>query len=185
MKAKNQNGFAHIIILTILLGVTTLSLLGYVFYQNYSKNESQSKVVEAPKKDDTEDKTPVAKNGFIEGSLSYPSSFIPEMGVYAVNVDTGAIYSTTDNIKSSDYVYGTGYKLEVPAGSYNVYGSILKTQGAIKDTDKAYYNESIGCSIASKFSDSSCDSKAKGMSVVVVKSAETVKNINVGDWYNL
>ena len=50
--------------------------------------------------------------GVIEGSLSYPSEFIPrDMTISAENLATKKIYSTNIHLKAKKYQYKVGYKL--------------------------------------------------------------------------
>ena len=63
-----------------------------------------------------------AQPGVIEGSLSYPSDFIPpDMTICAENLATKKIYSTNKHVKAKKYQYQVGYKLSVPPGDYHVY----------------------------------------------------------------
>ncbi len=112
--------------------------------------------------------------GTIEGSLSYPSSFIPrDMKVCAQTLDGAKKYCTADHIKDSKYTSGEGYKLSVPAGTYQVYAYITKTDG----TDwKAFYNKFVTCGLAV-----TCTSHEKIN--VEVKVGATVTNIDPQDWY--
>lgn len=112
--------------------------------------------------------------GTIEGSLSYPSSFIPkDMKVCAQTLDASKKYCTSDHIKDSKYTYGEGYKLNVPAGTYYVYAYITKTDG----TDwKAYYNKFVTCGLAA-----TCPSHEK--IAVEVKAGDSLTKIDPQDWY--
>src|SRR4030042_3802184 len=86
------------------------------------------------------------EKGIIEGSLSYPSEGIPEMKICAENITNKKLACTTDRIQNKKYTYGTGYKLEVPAGTYRVYASLLDAQkiGANAfENYRAYYSEFV------------------------------------------
>jgi len=110
--------------------------------------------------------------GTIEGSLSYPSEFIPfDMEVCAQNVSTRELYCTSEHIKNSKYTYGVGYKIEVPAGDYYVYASTQMVPGY-----KAYYSESVTCSQGS-----GCFSHDPIR--VKVSSGKTVSGVDPQDWY--
>lgn len=74
--------------------------------------------------------------GFIEGSLSYPSDFIPPMTICAEEIVTKKQYCTTEHIKNSKYKYGQGYKLSVPVGNYYVFAT---TEGL--GNYRAYHSE--------------------------------------------
>ena len=65
------------------------------------------------------------QSGVIEGSLSYPSEFIPDdMTICAENLATKKIYSTNKHLKAKKYQYKVGYKLTVPPGDYHVYAQL-------------------------------------------------------------
>jgi len=65
--------------------------------------------------------------GVIEGSLTYPSEWIPdELVACAKNLDTDIIYFTKlQYFEDNKYKYHAGYKLRVPAGEYSAYGWYL------------------------------------------------------------
>jgi len=109
----------------------------------------------------------------IEGSLSFPSNYIPEdMQVCALDTtnDQG-IFCTKDHITDKKYTYGVGYKIEVPAGSYNVYATVSSWQGY-----KAYYSDFVTCGLKS-----SCPSH--NPIEVKVDAGQSVTKIDPIDWY--
>uniref|UniRef100_A0A7C4R6D4 Carboxypeptidase regulatory-like domain-containing protein n=1 Tax=candidate division CPR3 bacterium TaxID=2268181 RepID=A0A7C4R6D4_UNCC3 len=111
--------------------------------------------------------------GFIEGSLSYPSSYIPQnMKVCAQNLKTKKEYCTTEQLYGPKYTYNVGYKLEVPAGEYNVYASVPE-----KSTEKAYYSEYVKCGLKSN-----CNSHEPVK--VTVSKDQITEEIDPVDWYN-
>ena len=110
--------------------------------------------------------------GFFEGSLGYPSEFIPsDMKVCAENIATGEEYCTEDHIKDSKYTNREGYKIEVPANTYYIF-SVLPSRGDYK----AYYSEFVICGL-----------KAECLShkpiPVKVREGELVSGIDPLDWY--
>jgi len=112
------------------------------------------------------------KIGVIEGSLSYPSDFIPsDMKVCAENVATNKEYCTETHIKDSKYTYGEGYKIEVPPGSYYVFAATQR----IPDY-KAYYSEFVTCGL-------NVDCPSHKPIVVIVESGKTITFIDPHDWY--
>ncbi len=113
------------------------------------------------------------KNGFVEGSLSYPSGGgIPKnIQVCAETTQGFLIKCTNTQIPDAKYQYGIGYNLELPEGGYYVYAT------TDKDADKVYYTEFVTCGLKYE-----CPSHEK--IEVVVKSGETTSNIDPGDWYN-
>lgn len=111
--------------------------------------------------------------GFIEGSLSNPSEFIPEdMVICAENTDTKKLYCTEEHIKDDKYTYKIGYKIEVPAGDYFVYAYLPE------DKDyKAYYSEFVTCGF-------SVNCPSHKPIKVTVQANQTESNIDPQDWYN-
>ena len=106
----------------------------------------------------------------LEGSLSYPSDYIPEMKICAVDTTTQEETCTKEMIVDDKYIYGTGYKLEVPLGKYKVYAQRID-----ENTDyKAYYNECDG----------SGECETHEPIIVNVLEEKTYKDINPIDWYD-
>ena len=118
--------------------------------------------------DSQEDPTPA--NGYIKGSLGYPSEYIPEMKVCAEDTTTG-------NSKCIDTAQNQQqYQLEVAPGSYYVYAMLSDGQGAFEDY-KAYYSEFVTCGMTA-------DCTSHDPIVVTVASGETETGIDPTDWYN-
>jgi hypothetical protein len=118
--------------------------------------------------------------GVIQGSLSYPSEFIPpDMTICAENQTTKQIVSTNRHVKSKKYTYKVGYQLTVPPGDYHVYAYLLDPArygaGYSKDY-RAYYSEFVKCGMTEN-----CPSHAPIL--VRVKSGETVRGVDPMDWY--
>ena len=122
------------------------------------------------------------QTGVIEGSLSYPSEFIPpDMTVCAENLATKKIYSTNKHLKAKKYQYKVGYKLEVPPGDYHVYAYLpdpAKYGASYSKDYRAYYSEFVKCGMTEN-----CPSHEPV--VVKVKSGETVSGIDPQDWYKI
>jgi len=121
------------------------------------------------------------QSGVIEGSLSYPSEFIPDhMTICAENLATKQIYSTNKHVKAKKYQYKVGYKLAVPPGNYHVFAQLPDPAryGAEYPKDyRAYYSKFVKCGM-------SVECKDHTPIVVMVKSGETVSRIDPQDWYN-
>lgn len=110
--------------------------------------------------------------GTIEGSLSYPSDFIPpDMKVCAENIITKELHCIDEHIKDSKYTYGEGYKIEVPVGDYYVYATISRWVDY-----KAYYSEFVTCGL-----EVGCPSHDPIK--VSVKIGQAIENIDPQDWY--
>ena len=111
-----------------------------------------------------------APKGYLEGSLSYPAEGIPaEMMVCADNIEMAETFCTYSRIKSSNYMYGEGYKLPVKAGTYNVYAWYNGITGI--------YSKYVTCGMSANCSDHT--------SIPVdITSGQTVKDVDPADWYH-
>jgi len=108
----------------------------------------------------------------IEGSLGYPSDFIPlDMKICAENNKTGEEYCTVEHIKDEKYIYGEGYQITVPHGDYLVYATIPRMQD-----QKAYYSEFVTCGIRAE-----CPSHKPIL--ISVEKGDAITNIDPMDWY--
>ena len=187
IEPTNKGHRILVLLLTILL--TAGAIGGGVYYVLNQQNKAQQKLIEelqkenksntATEKDEAKKtETLVTKEdeinkGFIEGSLTYPSSDIPaDMEVYAEDTVTKKTYKFSGILEGNQYTYKKGYKIEVPAGNYFVYGVIKSNQ-----SQKAYYNKFITCGMSVDCTDTT-------KIVISVKVKETVSGIMVGDWWN-
>ena len=72
-----------------------------------------------------EDKQQTQTNGFIGGSVGYPSEGLPaNMEVCAVN-SYKKEFCTKPDLKNVIYEYGENYRLEIPIGNYYVFARAL------------------------------------------------------------
>ncbi len=121
------------------------------------------------------------RGGTIEGSLSYPSEFIPpDMVVCAENLATRQRHCTNHHLKGKKYRYGEGYRLRVPPGDYHIYAYLPDPSiyGASSPKDyRAYYSEFVKCGM-------NVDCPSHKPVVVKVKSGEILRRIDPMDWYN-
>ena len=107
--------------------------------------------------------------GTIEGSITFPSDFIPDgFTVVVEDVATGQEYRTDQVIYDSKYRFGVGFVIKVPPGSYYVYA----VEPAIDF--KAYYDEFMQ-------SDFEIDSYEK--IVVPIAEGQHVDDLLVGNWW--
>jgi TolA-binding protein len=120
--------------------------------------------------DESEDEV-TEENGHLKGSLGYPSEFIPEMKVYAQNLNTGITYSIATSTNQLQY------QLDVPAGSYYVYAMVIDAEGTSFENYRAYYSEFVTCGMTID-----CDSHDP--ITVTVASGETKTGVDPIDWYN-
>ncbi len=64
---------------------------------------------------------PMEGNGYIEGSLAYPSEGIPDNLMVCTENERGSSCGIYQTLEGDEYTYGIGYRIEVPAGSYKVF----------------------------------------------------------------
>jgi len=114
--------------------------------------------------------------GEIEGSLGYPSEFIPSMMVCAMESKTKEEYCTGQILEEDGFLYGLGYRLEVPAGNYRVFAQLTDQQGEISDDYKAYYSKFVTCGM-----EMNCQSHDP--IEVKVSGGKVTGNIDPIDWY--
>ena len=118
---------------------------------------------EAEKKRIAEEKA----RGAIEGSLSYPSSYIPKtMKVCAENIETKEQTCTQEQLVDKKYTYGIGYKIETKPGKYHVFASD-PSWGEYR----AYYSDYVVCGL-----NSSCASHSPVE--VEVKAKQIINKMN-------
>ncbi|RJO59978.1 hypothetical protein C4544_06435 [candidate division WS5 bacterium] len=175
-------------LLIALMGIILVAgaAFGVWYWQNQEKEkqkkesdkqiqELQKQVSELKSAQESKKEEKKSDKGFIEGSITYPSEQIPaDLVVYAENIDTGEVYETSDRITDDRFTIShTGYKIEVPEGSYYMYAKM-----ASDPAKKAYYNKFITCGMSVDCADTT-------KIVVEVTAGETVENITVGDWWNI
>lgn len=163
-ETKNLLTITLLILIVFLLGII-IGLLITAEQPTVSKVESQ----------EAETYISEPPNGFIEGSLGYPSEGIPsDMEICAENKTSKEIYCTTDHLQNSKYTYGFGYKIEVPVANYYVFA---RTSWFGKSDYKAYYSSFVTCGMRDK-----CRSHSP--ITVAVSEGKTTSNIDPIDWYN-
>jgi hypothetical protein len=120
------------------------------------------------------------RDGVIEGSLSYPSEFIPpDMTVCAENLATQQRYCTEKHLKGKRFTYKVGYKLKVPPGDYHVYAYLpdpAKYGAGFPKDYRAYYSRFVKCGM-------SVNCKDHSPIVVRVKRGGVVAGVDPMDWY--
>lgn len=131
-------------------------------------NEEKAAMEAAAKKEKEK-----ASRGSIEGSLGYPSNYIPKtMSVCAENSETKETTCTDQQLLDKKYSYGIGYKLEVAPGTYTVYA---------KDPSwgdyKAYYSDFVACGLTT-----GCGSH--NAIEIKVETGKTTDKVDPVDWYN-
>lgn len=137
-------------------------------------NASDEEDFEGDKNFDYADYVPdLETNGTISGSLSFPSEGIPStLRICAENASTSEESCTDEHLEGDDYMFGYGYELEVPAGSYYVY-----SYDTANPDYYAYYTEFVTCG-----SEYGCPSHAHIL--VEVEAGEIVSDVDPTDWYD-
>ena len=157
---------------SLLMYVLTGFLIVFILlsgYLVYAYTEAQKEITSLEKQIKQSQK---GFSSIIEGSLGYPSDFIPsDMEVCAENAQTGKNYCTENHIKDEKYTYGKGYKVKVPPGDYFIYASLFSWENY-----KAYYSEFITCGL-------SVECLSHKPILVSVKKGDIVTDINPMDWY--
>jgi hypothetical protein len=119
--------------------------------------------------------------GVIQGSLSYPSDFIPpDMTVCAENLATHQKSCTIKHLKGKQYTYKIGYKLNLPPGDYHVYAYLphpARYGAGFPKGYRAYYSEFVKCGMSVNCQD-------HRPITVKVRSGVRLKGIDPMDWYN-
>lgn len=125
-----------------------------------------------PTPEDVPNNTPPT-TGRIEGSLSYPSSQIPqELKVCAINQADQEEYCTADHLSDAEYLpSGLGYVLEVPVGEYQVYAILPSNL-----EQRAYFSEFVTCGLK-------VDCPSHQPITVSVYPGITTPEVNPHDWY--
>ncbi len=93
------------------------------------------------------------------------------MEICAKNTETAETLCTTKHIKDQKYTYGTGYKIEVPAGKYTV------TAKLSEGNFRGLYSEFVTCGLKA-------DCPSHALIIVPVEAGKTVNNIDPSDWYS-
>jgi hypothetical protein len=135
-----------------------------------------AKNVSTPSPTATTTATPPPADGFIEGSMAYPSDAIPGVMVAcAENVETR---ETACSPKRDDWEEGVRYSLRVPPGRYFVYGTLVAGDDSVGEMrgKKAYYTDYMKCGMGAN-----CSSHRR--IVLEVEPGETLNGVTVGDWW--
>ncbi|MBI5037872.1 MAG: hypothetical protein HZC01_04185 [Candidatus Kerfeldbacteria bacterium] len=129
-----------------------------------------------------EDVDTTAHWGSISGSLSYPSDFIPALGVCAQTKNATEQYCTYKMLEDDKYTNGVGYSIAVPPGAYTVFSHEVTELNALtgyQDGDyQAFYSKFVTCGGTS-------DCTSHTPVVVTVERNQDLENIDPIDWYNI
>ncbi len=123
-----------------------------------------------------------SQNGTFQGTLIYPSDYLPAQKVCAKNVKTKKLFCVETKQQQTDF------SLSVKAGTYEIFA-----RECIKSYEKdlvcrdgylprrAYYNEHAKCGITAE-----CAKKFKHNRriLVPIRSGQTIANIKPHDWYS-
>lgn len=166
---KNKSGEQEILKLQKELDELKKNAQSEMDFLQEKLDAAQKKLDDAEKEKEKE----ASQKATIEGSLSYPGSYIPtDMEICAQDLENkDNLVCTKEQIMDKKYTYGVGYKLEVAPGKYNVYATVPSWQGY-----KAYYNDFVTCGM--KYG---CNSRTT--IEVKAESGKTVSDIDPIDWY--
>ncbi|HEY3291640.1 MAG TPA: carboxypeptidase-like regulatory domain-containing protein [Anaerolineae bacterium] len=109
--------------------------------------------------------------GTIAGSVTYPSSLIPAMTVYARNVESGSTY--TVSVAANVAVYAIR---NLPVGSYIVFAWVEANGSTIMKGIGGSHSYAVSCGLSAGCTDHSPQP-------VEVRADQTTSGIEVSDWY--
>ena len=169
-ETKNLLTITLLILIVFLLGI----IIGFLITAKKPITAEKPTVSEVePQEAETYVSEPL--NGFIEGSLGYPSEGIPsDMEICAENKISKEIYCTTNHLQNSKYTYGFGYKIEVPVANYYVFA---RTSWFGEPGYKAYYSSFVTCGMRDK-----C--RSHNPISIAVSEGKTTSNVDPIDWYD-
>lgn len=175
-----HNGLALGLVLIILIAV---SAVGFIFWQRQQDQLAQEKLqteiaqlnqqlVDVQATPETPVEYTQAPPGTIQGQLSFPSEVVPQQRICAVEINTNAELCT-------EIYEDNNYSLSVPAGTYNVYATVIANpeNPDTLSTTRAYYSEFVTCGLLA-----TCPSHEP--IDVTVNSGEITSDVDPGDWYN-
>jgi len=172
---------ASVVALTVAATVLLLGLGGVVAWQlmkddgtgrdggNVNTNTSGG-VVSTPTP------TPPPADGFIEGSMAYPSDGIP--GVMVACAENAETRAPICSQRRKDWEEGVRYSLRLPPGRYYVYATLLPGDDSVGELTgkRAYYADYMKCGMGAN-----CSSHLR--IVVEVAPGATLNGVIVGDWW--
>lgn len=194
-----QAGFIALMLLILVGGVVFIIFQAHLVKQSLGETEAAASIVapiRALKPVSAVAPKPAPKrhqlaptNGTIQGSLTYPSSSVPASIIgCARSHATGKTYCSDGQVVSQSYVYGVGYTITVPPGTYWVYASSSDSDFAKNRQFPAYYNTYMrDFARRNSWPDyptttgASCNT-LKNLPVTVA-AGDTIKHIDLGDWY--
>jgi hypothetical protein len=120
--------------------------------------------------------TPPPADGFIEGSMAYPSDGIP--GVMVACAENAETRPPICSQPRKDWEEGVRYSLRVPPGRYYVYATLLPGDDSMGELTgkKAYYTDYMKCGMGSN-----CTSHLR--IAIEVAPGATLSGVTVGDWW--
>jgi hypothetical protein len=135
---------------------------------------------------------PKLEIGYIYGSVAYPSEYLPDHKVCALNlINRRDIYCTKNRLTNTTFRSNSNilskmeYKLEVPIGSYYLY---METLEKTINNNKAFFTECEfkSSNITENDRKEKCQDLTKSVNAVKVNvsAGEVVRDIDVINWYN-
>lgn len=123
-----------------------------------------------------------SQNATLQGTVIYPSEFLPAQKVCAKNVQTTKLFCFETKQSQTDF------SISVKAGTYEIFArectKSYQTNIVCRDSyrpQRAYYNEHAKCGITAE-----CAKKFKRNRPILVRirSGQTIANIKPHDWYS-
>ena len=182
---------ASVVALTVVATVLLLGLGGVVAWQLMKDDKKGVAKVEGngnvfmpdggnanatPSQTATPTPTPPPADGFIEGSMAYPSDAIP--GVMVACAENAETRTTLCSQKRKDWEEGVRYSLRLPPGRYHVYATLLPGDDSVGELTgkRAYYTDYMKCGMGAN-----CRSHRR--IVLEVEPGRTLNGVTVGDWW--
>ncbi|MBL7542632.1 MAG: hypothetical protein JNL11_02400 [Bdellovibrionaceae bacterium] len=110
-------------------------------------------------------------SGSIQGSLGFPSDFIPKLVICADPIEWWK-----KKICIGSELDARTYELKLPKGKYTVFASVIEKMEYFQTDYRAYYSEFVKCGL-------SVNCKDHSPIVIEINDASTLNDINPQDWY--
>lgn len=164
---------SSLLILAPILGISTRDVV-----YNDPIPQYEEGIIEEPLEPESpaQPEDPFSTGSTIEGSLGYPSEFIPTLEVCAERIDGTGEFCTLNIINDDKYTNGQGYILSVPEGDYYVYSVVLDEDGNRTDSYQAYYSDFVKCGL-------SVDCTSHEPIPLKILPGIEVQNVDPIDWY--
>ena len=112
----------------------------------------------------------------LEGTLCYPSEYIPERNIYLKNIDTDSIYRFENQVNENKFRFEN-----IPSGKYVAYAYTKELLEKRYNEPKYYkasggYTKMVPCGLSVECTDHS-------LITIDVENGKPIKDILICDWY--